>query len=154
MPWWSCIVEHSQYGYQATVYIHQFGILKAPMEVVQDITPPLEVFLALAYIVLCAVLVIWSSFVKSPKASFVPAVVGLSYISYVWVAANVVIAGRMAELGGELQGYSEVIIEPYLEPIILKTSLLPGYYLAYISGALYICLAVFRLAASRQKQEG
>ncbi len=151
LPWWTCVVEHSQYGYQATVTIYQFGILKAPMEVAGDITPPLEVFLALAYIAVCTVLLVWSSFAKHLKMAVIPAIVGLSYIAYAWVAANVVIAGRMAELGGKVQGYSEVIMEPYLEPIILTTSLQPAYYLAYAVGIFCVCLSIIHLFVFRQK---
>ncbi len=142
MPWWTCIVEHSQYGYQATVVIHQYGIIDAPLEVAGDITPPFQIFLGKAYIVVCVLLVLWCTFWRRKWGQLVMAFVGLSYIGYALAAAYLVIGERVAELGGMLEGYSEIMIQDVGELVNITTALQRGYYLAYVAGGLMVVLAL------------
>jgi len=144
LPWWECVVEHSQYGYQATVTIYQFGILDAPMEVVGDITPPVLVFLGMAYVAAIIVLMFWSTFLQGKKGQLVLGGAGTAYVAYALAAAFLVITPRVAELGGVLQGYSEIMIPDYGEIVLITTTLQSGYYLAYFAGILSIALALTR----------
>ena len=144
LPWWKCVVEHSQYGYQATVTIYQYGILDAPMEVAGDITPPIQIFLGISYVAVSIVLMLWSTFLQKRKGQLVLGGVGLAYIFYALAAAYIVITPRMAEMGGTLQGYSEIMIPDYGEIVLITTALQRGYYLAYIAGILSIILSLTR----------
>jgi hypothetical protein len=144
LPWWKCIVEHSQVGYIGTITIYQFGILDALPEAGRDITPPIEVFLGLAYTAVSLTLVMWSTFIQGRKGQLVLGFTGMIYIGYALAAAFLVISPRIEEWGGILQGYSEVMIKDYGELVQLTTSLEPGYYLACTAGILCFILAFFR----------
>jgi hypothetical protein len=143
-PWWSCVIEHAQYGYQGTVNIFQYGITDAPMEIAGDITPSYQVVMALAYISLIAVLVVWSGFLKGRAATLLPAVAGLSYIAYALVAVFLVIGPRISELGGQIQGYSEIIVETIQEPVLITTRLQPAYFVACAAGVSSCLLGLIR----------
>jgi hypothetical protein len=144
MPWWKCLVEHSQVGYIGTITIYQFGILDALPEAARDITPPIEVFFGLAFTAVSTTLVIWSTFIRGRKGQLVLGFTGIIYIGYALAAAFLVISPRIEEWGGSLQGYSEVMIKDYGELVQLTTSLEPGYYLACIAGVSCVSLAFFR----------
>ncbi len=144
LPWWTCEAYHSQYGFQGRVIIYQFGILSAPIEVAGDITPRVQVFLALAFVAVSIALMVWSAFLHGRRATLILAGVGLAYTGYALAAAYLVITPRIEELGGLLQGYSEIMIQPVGELVTITTALQPGYYLACAAGALTFLLALGR----------
>jgi hypothetical protein len=144
MPWWTCIIEHSQYGYQGTITIYQYGIPNAPLEIAGDITPLYQTLLALTYIMVSVGLMIWSTRLETRKGQLLLGGIGLSFIVYAAVAAFVVIAQRVADFGGVLQGYSEIRAVAYQEPVIITTSLRFGYYLAYAAGGMCLVLALLQ----------
>lgn len=145
-PWWSCVIEHAQYGYQGTVNIFQYGITDAPMEIAGDITPSYQVVLALSYIGLMTGLIIWSGFLKGRTGTLLPAAAGFSYIAYALMAVFLVIGPRISELGGQLQGYSEIIVETIQEPVLITTRLQPAFFVACAGGVLSCLLALIRRA--------
>jgi ABC-type Fe3+-siderophore transport system permease subunit len=100
--------------------------------------------MALVYVFICCVISIVSTRKNTLTNRVILAGIGVSYIGYALAAAYLVIANRVADFGGVLQGYSEGFIEVYREPLLLTTELKTGYYLAYLVGAIYILSAVLR----------
>jgi hypothetical protein len=69
-------------------------------------------------------------------------IAGLIYIIYALVSVYVVISGRLGELGLLLQGWSSITVEGGV--ISFHSSLRFGLYLASISGAVCVMLALLR----------
>lgn len=146
-PWWSCTVtslwEEQQLG--KALEIHAWGfrpevnVLKT--YVAGDLTPPAMVRLAWGYLAVSVILALVSTWLTGWKGRLLLALVGLIYIGYA-VAGILMIKQRTWEgFGINLQGYT------YLSDvggIDINAQVMLGYYLAPISGALFVLLALLR----------
>jgi hypothetical protein len=68
-------------------------------------------------------------------------VCGLAYIAYA-LGATYVITQRLSDSGIALQGWTKITLDA--RSISFSASLMPGYYLAYITGILLVILALLR----------
>lgn len=143
MPWWTGEAEFDYFYSFYTVDIYQYGILTAPIWIAEDITPLYQTVLAWIYIAASVGLILWSTWLKGRKGQLILGGIGLIYIAYAAIAAFAVIADRLADLGGSLQGYSGINVGVG-EYIFLYATLRFGYYLAYVAGGMCLVLALLR----------
>jgi hypothetical protein len=146
-PWWTCHLhtlgldqsvgkdlEIFAWGFRPDVYV-----LKE--YVAADITPLRMVRLAWGYLVVSVVLALASTWLKGGKGRLLLALVGLVCMVYA-VAGILWIRQRTWEgFGIRLQGYSYI---PEQAGINVDARVLLGYYLAPVSGALFVLLALLR----------
>ena len=142
--WWTCDVFTPYMGDMGTIKIYQYGLLHAPPEIEEDITPFYQTVLAWVYIAVSVGLMLYSTWLRGRKGRLLLGGIGLIYIAYAAIAAFIVISGRIADFGGVLQGYTEFNYEILSEAVELTTSLRFGYYLAYVAGGACLVLALLR----------
>jgi hypothetical protein len=146
LPWWSAkvqLVVTPASGLESfKVMLYQHGIpTTAGAEYFQtDVTPPSQVKLAWGYAGLSTALLLAGSIPKGKWGRWLIGITSLGYIVYT-AGALVLMSQRTAVYGVPLMGQT-VLAKQNGE--IVKTGFLTGYYLAYISGALGLVLAVFR----------
>jgi hypothetical protein len=146
-PWWTCHLHtiglEQSVGKDLEVFAWGFrpdvNILHE--HVVTDITPLWQVRLAWGYLAFSVVLALASTWLKGSKARWLLALVGLVYIVYA-VAGILWIRQRTGErFGIKFQGYTYI---PEAAGIDVDARVLLGYYLAPVSGALFVALALLR----------
>ena len=146
-PWWTCHLHtlglDQSVGKDLEIFAWGFrpdvNVLKEYLTT--DITPLRMVRLAWAYLVVSVVLAMGSTWVKGARGRWLLALVGLIHIAYA-VAGILWIKQRTWERFHILyQGYTYI---PEAAGINVDARVLLGYYLAPISGALYVLLALFR----------
>ena len=145
IPWWTArITSVSPVGerfYQLNIY--GWGIpsptdINLVQYIAQDVTPIYQTYLAWAYVGISITAALVSTYLKGKKGQLLLGISGIGLVVYALVAAFMVIATRLNELGIAFQGTSS-----YQSAHILS-SLRFGFYLACITGSLFIVLAFVR----------
>lgn len=156
MPWWTASI----YGEDGTtiidgirIYGHglQHSLAQLRNFIIKDETPFYETVLAWAYLGVSAGLVLLSIGLKGKKGRWLLGGTGLIYVAYAAIAAFVVIAERLREVGLAqsgvalpLQGHGFFIASGEGGGADIYTTLRFGYYLAYAAGLMCLVLALFR----------
>jgi len=156
MPWWSADIEMLGYniiqirpwGLQLGERLGGFGILLKGAAMPAWFAPMMWAYLgacmlALLVGILAGEKVISYRNFKMKLSQFLVGGVGLSYI-IAGIVAAVYASIRMGNMGGiALQGRTFVDLGDPLATNV-DTRLLPGYYLIYVAGILFLVLAIFR----------
>ncbi|MFC1846872.1 hypothetical protein ACFLYS_02290 [Chloroflexota bacterium] len=146
LPWWTSHVdvwgeaELRQVGdIEITVKLYQHGIPDSEQREFfsADITPSYQVVLAWVYMGVSVGLIALSAFLKGKKGRWLLGIAGLVYVVYA-VIAIILIINRTGALEYPVQGIK--VGDGYT----METSLLIGYYLAYVSGVACLVLALLR----------
>jgi hypothetical protein len=151
LPWWKAEIWHYEEGFARNVAIYMYGIPRdaAPSELASfgDFTPAYQMVLAWVYVAASVGLALWSTWIKGKKGQLLMAVVGLVFAAYAATAAYVVIANRLAELGGTLTGPSLISVPQQDNSDVklnLNGKLQMGWYLAYVTAGIMVLLALLR----------
>ncbi len=118
---------------------HQFNQLRP--YIIKDETPVYQSVLAFIYLGVSLAAAVISTWLKGKKAVLLLLVCGLAYIAYA-LGATYVITQRLSDSGIALQGWTKITLDA--RSISFEASLMPGYYLAYITGILLVILALLR----------
>lgn len=143
-PFWSCFID-SNIGLIGSVTVYGWGLRASQgyiiYEIANDITPLYQVVIAWAFIGASCVLSIASAFLKGIKGRLLLGATGAGLCLYALFAVFVVIRGRLAKDGIDLQG------ESFLEKgmgTTVQANLGVGFYMMLISAVFLIILAILQ----------
>lgn len=146
-PWWSCRIhsvwEEQELDKDLEIFAWGFrpDVITLKQYVAGDVTPLSMVRLAWGYLAVSVLLAVGSTWLKDNKGRWLLALVGLVYIVYA-VAGILWIRQRTWErFGIKLHGYTYLYDTGGID---INARVLLGYYLAPISGILFVLLALLR----------
>jgi len=146
-PWWTCKIhsmwEEQDIGKALEIYAWGFrpDVLVLRSYVDGDVTPLRMVRMAWGYLAVSVLLALVSTWLKGRKGRLLLALVGLVYIGYA-VAGILWIKQRTWEgFGINLQGFTYLSDIGVIE---VFARVMSSYYLAPISGVLFVLLALLR----------
>jgi len=142
MPWWTASIISLRHS--AILNIYGWGIPAqasfVSSYIVEDVTATYQTQLAWAYVAMSITAAIASTWLRGKTGQFLLGLVGTGLIAYTLIAVLVVISGGLGELGIALRGASYYSTGP----ANINASLGTGFYLACITGGLYIILGLSR----------
>ena len=143
LPWWTAQINLITIKDPIRIYGYglQHDLLDYREYIIADETPPYQTVIAWVYVAVSIGLAFLSTWLKGRKGQLLLGLVGGGYITYVLVAAFMVISNRLGALDIPMQGMFSTL-GPGETIITVTTSLRFGYYLAYAAGGLFLLLAL------------
>jgi hypothetical protein len=166
--WWTArvgtLIDHPEGTYW--VHIFAWGLRKKAETadvagingIVGDATLTYQTILAWAFLAACVILLLASAWLKGRKWSLLPAVTGVAFAAYAWVAMYVVIAHRaVGQYGVLLSGLVDRgdPLSPYESQmsVLVHTDIRFGWYLALGTGIFCVVLALVRFFLFKTKAD-
>jgi hypothetical protein len=149
MPWWQASqLEVRSYTSNISVTnaitIYGFGLrhnlTQLASYIKSDVTPLYQTVLAWIYIAVSVFLALVSTWLGRIKGTLLLGFIGIGYIVYAAAAGFLVIPQRLGAYGFALRGLSTIYNAG--AAVTMQANLSPGYYMAFITGGLFIILAV------------
>jgi hypothetical protein len=139
--WWLANLNSGRF-----IYIYGWGLrhnlAQLSSIIAGDVTPFYQSVLAWIYVILSALVIIFSLFLKGIKGIIIMFIAGAGYLSYALVAVYVVITNRLADFNLPLEG--STMLREQLAVVSVKTSLQNGFYVACACGVIIVFLALLR----------